>query len=100
MREARRTGESDHHVVQPHTREDGHAVPRRLAVNRDGVGAVGQLVAEQIDEGLVGELGLLEADHVRPALIQPRQQPRRTLLHRVDVPGRYPHRRDGTGAGQ
>ena len=97
MREARRAGESRHHVVQPHAREDRHPVPRRLAVNGDGVAAVGELVAEQLGERVVGELGLLQADHVRPPLVQPRQQPRHALLDRVDVPGRDSHRPHGSG---
>jgi hypothetical protein len=59
MREPRRAGESNHHVVQAHPREDRHPIPRRLAVNCHSIGAVGELVAEQIDERAVCELGLL-----------------------------------------
>ena len=91
MREPRRAGEPRHHVVQPHAREDRHPVPRRLAVSRDGVAAAGELVAEQLGERVVGELGLLQADHVRLPLVQPGQQPRHPLLDRVDVPRRDPH---------
>ena len=91
-REARRTGESHHHVIQTHTRDDRDSVPRRLAVNCDGIPAVLELVAEQVEERIVSELGLLQADDVRPPLIQPRQQPRHALLDRVDVPGRDSHR--------
>jgi hypothetical protein len=70
-REARRTGESHHHVIQTHTREDRDSIPRRLAVNCDGVPATSELVAEQVEERIVCELGLLQADHVRPPLVQP-----------------------------
>ena len=47
---------------------------------------------EQLVEGVVGELGLLQADDVRAALVEPGQQPRQPLLDRVDVPGRHSHR--------
>jgi hypothetical protein len=66
-------------------------------VNCDGIPAVSELVAEQVEERIVSELGLLQADHVRPPLVQPRQQPRHALLDRVDVPGRDSHRPHGTG---
>jgi hypothetical protein len=39
---------------------------------------------------------VLQADRSRPPLIQPRQKPRHPLLHRIDVPGRDPHRRHRT----
>ena len=67
--------------------------PRRLAVSCDSVAAVGELVAEQVGERLVCELGLLQTDDVRLPLVQPRQEPRDALLDRVDVPGRDPHPR-------
>ena len=67
--------------------------PRRA---RDLVAALGELLAEQLGEGVVGELGLLQADDVRLPLVQPRQQPRQALLDRVDVPGRDPHRTHGS----
>jgi hypothetical protein len=38
-------------------------------VDRDCVGAVGELVAEQVGEGVVCELGLLQADHVGSPLV-------------------------------
>jgi hypothetical protein len=60
-------------------------------VNRNGVAAIGELVAQQLGERIVRELGLLQADHVRPPLIQPREKPRHALLDRVDVPGRNSH---------
>jgi hypothetical protein len=66
-------------------------------VNCDGIPTVSELVAEQVEERIVSELGLLQADHIRPPLIQPRQQPRHALLHRVDVPGRDSHRPHGIG---
>jgi hypothetical protein len=65
-------------------------------VNCDGVPAVSELVAEEVEERIVRELGLLQADHVRPPLVQPRQQPRHALLDRVDVPGRDSHLPHGT----
>src|SRR5215218_9639934 len=95
--EARRAGESHHNIIQTHTRKDGDSIPRGLAVNCDGIPAVAELVAEQVEERIVCELGLLQTDHVRPPLIQPRQQPRHALLDRVDVPGRDSHRLHGTG---
>jgi hypothetical protein len=57
-------------------------------VRCDGIAAAGELVAEQVDERVVCELRLLQADDIRLALIQPRQQPRHALLDGVDVPGR------------
>ncbi len=91
MREARPAGQSSDHVVQPDAREDRHAVPRRLAVCRDGVAASFELGAEELGELVVGELGLLQADDVRLPLVEPRQQPRQPLLDRVDVPRRDAH---------
>jgi hypothetical protein len=64
-------------------------------VQRDLVAAARQLVAEQGGERVVRQLGLLQADDVRLALVQPRQQPRQALLDRVHVPGRDPHRSHG-----
>src|SRR3954452_7915835 len=58
----------------------------------DRIAATGELVAEQLEEGVVGQLGLLQADDVRLPLVQPRQQPRHALLDRVDVPRRDAHR--------
>jgi hypothetical protein len=43
-------------------------------VCRDRVAARGQLVAEQLSEGVVGELRLLQAEDVGSAVVQPRQQ--------------------------
>ena len=58
----------------------------------DLVAAGGELGAEQLVERRVGELGLLQADDVGLALVEPRQQAREPLLDRVDVPGRDAHR--------
>ena len=91
-----RAGEPVHHVLEPDAREDRHAVPRRLAVSGDRVAAVCELVAEQLGERVVGELGLLQADDVRLALVEPRQQPRHPLLDRVHVPSRDSHRPNGS----
>ena len=46
----------------------------------DLVAALGELVAEQLAEGVVGELGLLQADDVGPPLVEPRQQARHRCL--------------------
>ena len=91
MREAGRVREPGHDVVQAHPGQDRHAVPLRLAVHRDRVAARRELLAEQLGEGGVGELRLLQAHDVGPPLVQPRQQPRHPLLDRVHVPGRHPH---------
>ena len=56
VREARRAGESRHHVVESDAREDGDPVPRRLTVDGDGVPARGELLAEQLEERVVGSL--------------------------------------------
>jgi hypothetical protein len=57
------------------------------AVQRDFVAARGELLAEQIAERQLGDLGLLQSDDVGPALVEPRQAPGDALLDRVDVPG-------------
>ena len=59
MREPGRARDANRHIVETHAGEDGHPVPRRLAVKRDGVFALGELVAQEIEEGAVGELRLL-----------------------------------------
>jgi hypothetical protein len=92
VREPRRVlAEPGDDVLEPGAREDRHAVPRPLAVGGDLVAAAGELVPEQLLERVVGELRLLEADDVRPPLVEPRQQPRQALLDRVDVPGDDAH---------
>src|SRR5262249_56467379 len=78
------------------TGEDRHSVPLCLAVVSGRVAAPGQIIAEELNERVVGELGLLEAHDVRLPLVQPRQQPRHPLLDRVYVPGRHPHRSYGS----
>jgi hypothetical protein len=40
-----------------------------------------EFLAEQVGERVVGELGLLEAEHVGLPLVEPREQPRHPLLH-------------------
>ncbi len=77
--------------IEADAREDRHAVPRGLAVGGHLVAALRELVGQEVGERVVGELRLLEADDVGPALVQPRQEPRDALLERVDVPGRDPH---------
>jgi exodeoxyribonuclease-3 len=57
-REPRRTGESHHHLTQTYTREDRDSIPRRLAVSCDGIPALSELLAEQLEERIVCELGL------------------------------------------
>ena len=93
VRESRRSRHAEGDVVQAHPRQDGHPVPGRLAMQGHRVPAGGQLLAQQIHERVVRALGLLQADHVRPARVQPGQQARYALLDRVDVPGGYAHAR-------
>ena len=45
MGETRRAGEPHRDVGQPHARKNRDAIPGRLAVKRDGVLALGELVA-------------------------------------------------------
>src|SRR6185437_12939293 len=78
-------------VLEADPGEDRDAVPGAFAVRRELVAALAQLSAEQVGEGRVGELRLLQADDVGRAFVQPRQQPRLALLDRVDVPGGDPH---------
>ncbi len=82
----------DGHLLEPAAREDRDPVPLGLSVAGDRVAAGGELACEQLVERRVGELGLLQADDVGLALVEPRQQAREPLLGRVDVPGRDPHR--------
>ena len=49
-----RTREARAHVLDSHAREDRHPVPAGLAVHRDRVAAMRQLVAEQLGERVVG----------------------------------------------
>jgi hypothetical protein len=55
------------------------------------IAALPELGAEQLGEGGVRQFGLLQADDIRLALVQPGQQPWQPLLDRVHVPRRYPH---------
>jgi hypothetical protein len=55
------------------------------------VATTGELGAEQLVERVVGELGLLQADDIRLALVEPGQQSRHPLLDGVHIPRRYPH---------
>src|SRR3954454_17474020 len=88
MRKAGRAVDPGDDVIEPDAGEDRHAVPRRLAMGGHLVAAARELLAHELAQRLVGDLRLLEADDVRPALIEPRQQPRYALLEGVDVPGR------------
>ena len=88
----RQTLAAGHDVLESGAREDRDAVPGRLAVRGDLVPAILELVAEQLVEGVVGELGLLQADDVGAAFVEPGQQPGQALLERVDVPGGDAHR--------
>ena len=67
---------------------DGHAVPAPVAV-------VGRLVAEVgeggLGEGVVGLLGLLQADDVGLVGLHPLHHQRQAGTERVDVPGGEPH---------
>jgi hypothetical protein len=80
--------EAGHHVVDPDPGGDGHAVPAALAVE-------GNLVTESVErhdrEGLVGQLGLLHAQHVGPGVLHPLLDVGQTGLERVDVPSSDPH---------
>ena len=68
-----------------------HAVPSAVAV-------AGDPVSQGLDLGgrerVVGDLGLLQADRVRPGGLQPVQQPGQPGGDRVDVPGGDPHPTD------
>ena len=44
MRKAGSVGEPDHDVVEPHAREERHAVPLRLAMPGDRVATTGELL--------------------------------------------------------
>ena len=71
-------------VVEADLRQDRDTVPLPLAV-------VGALVAHRLErqrrERIVGELGLLEAQHVGLHLGEPLLDPFQTGAQRVDVPG-------------
>ncbi len=91
VREARSTGNPDFDVIEAHPGQDRHPIPLGLAVVRDLVPASAQGGAQRIHERLVGELGLLKADHVRSPFVEPGQQSGYPLLDRVHVPGRNAH---------
>ena len=102
MREAGAVRYPTRDVLEPGARQDRDAVPRGLAVRRHLVAAGLELVVEEAGERVVGELGLLQADHVGPPLVEPGQKPRQTLLDRVHVPCRDAHALEpsaGDGAG-
>jgi Ser/Thr protein kinase RdoA (MazF antagonist) len=80
VREAGPASQARHHIVQPDPRQDGHTVPPGLAMQGGLVPAVPELVVQKLAERIVGQLGLLEADDIGLALIQPRQQPGNPLL--------------------
>jgi hypothetical protein len=86
-----RAGKPRLHVLEAHTREDGHAVPLHLPVAGDRVATGGELTAEHQVEGLVRELRLLQAHDVGLAFIQPGQKPRHPLLGGVHVPAGDAH---------
>jgi hypothetical protein len=44
------------------------------------VAPAAELVAHELEEGIIGQLGLLQADNIGLPLVQPRQQPRHPLL--------------------
>jgi hypothetical protein len=71
---ARAVGNPGNHVLESDAREDGHAVPGRLAVERDLIAALLHVIGQQLGECSVRELGLLEADDIGPPLVQPGQQ--------------------------
>ncbi len=76
------------HVVETDPRHDGDAVPAALAV-------VGSLVAQrgqgEVGEGGIGQLGLLEAEHVGLGVCQPLLDAWLPDVQRVDVPGGDAH---------
>ena len=80
-------------VVDADAGQDGDAVPLALPV-------VHRLVAEcregEVRERVVGELRLLEAQHVGVGVGQPLLDPLLAGLQRVDVPGGDPHPGDVT----
>ena len=76
-----------------HARQDGDAVPLALAVVHRLVSQRGE---RQVREGLVGELGLLQAEHVGAGVAEPLLDANLSGLQRVDVPGRDPHPEDTT----
>ena len=70
-------------VLEPDAREDRDAVPLGLAVAGDGIAARGERLAQEHVEGGVGELGLLQADDVRAALVEPGKQARQPSPWRI-----------------
>ena len=95
-REPRLVGQAADDVVEPDARQQRDPVPLALAVVRDRVAALGERGGERVGEGLVGELGLLQADDVRGALVEPGQQPGQPGQDGVHVPRRHAHPGDAT----
>jgi exodeoxyribonuclease-3 len=69
----------------------GMRIDLALAVGGDRVAAGVELAAEELGERCVGELRLLQADHVRLPFFEPREQPGNPLLDRIDVPRDHAH---------
>ena len=91
MREPGSALDAAHDVREADAGQDRDAVPLHLAVQRELVAALRERLAEQLAEGAVGELRLLQAEDIGGALIQPREQPRGPLPDRVHIPRRDAH---------
>src|SRR5262249_35517324 len=92
MKKARPTFEASHDSLQAGSRQNRDAVPLGLTMRRQLVAARSELRAQQANQRPVAELGFLQAQDVRPPLIEPGQQSRHALFDGVDVPGGDPHR--------
>ena len=76
------------HFVEPDAGDDGHAVPRTVAV-------VSRLISEAFEEAcrerVVGKFGLLQAQDVRLDIRHPSLDERQARPQGVDVPGCKAH---------
>src|SRR5581483_5673718 len=81
-------GEAGDDVVEADAAEDRHTVPLPLSAVRRLVAEGGERHRREVG---VGQLGLLQAQHVGLGVAEPLLDARHALVQRVDVPGRDPH---------
>jgi hypothetical protein len=60
-------------VLESNPREDGHAVPGRLAMSSDLITPISELIPKHLSQRIISQLGFLKTNNIRPPLIEPGQ---------------------------